>query len=46
MSYKVKFNYNGTFRRTSVDSLTHETVEKAARAVFVIPLTHKITLTW
>lgn len=46
MSYKLKFNYNGIFRRTSLDSLSHESVERAAREVFSIPTDLKVTLTW
>lgn len=46
MSFKVKFNYNGIFRRTSLEALSHESVEKAAREVFDIPDHHKVTLTW
>lgn len=46
MTYKLKFNYNGIFRRTSLESLNHESVEKAAREVFAIPDNHKVTLTW
>jgi len=46
MTYKLKFNYNGIFRRTSLESLSHESVEKAAREVFSIPSELKVTLTW
>lgn len=46
MTYKLKFNYNGIFRRTSLESLSHESVEKAARQVFEIPDDLKVTLTW
>lgn len=46
MSFKLKFNYNGIFRRTSVDTLSYSVVETAARELYSIPATHKVTLTW
>lgn len=46
MAFKLKFNYNGVFRRTTIDSMTLETVEKTARELFSIQDSLKVTLTW
>jgi hypothetical protein len=46
MSFIVKFNYNGIYRRVSIDYANYTVIEKAARDLYSIPINYSVCLTW